>query len=99
MRYEVVSTFSFFNVFVIIGTRQLKLNKPEMTISTIVGVGLCSTRHRWFAGGVEPRPNIWLLMRCLATLHSADFQFVSTHDKTNKKNKSQDNLPFTQYKL
>jgi len=39
-----------------------------MTISIIVGVGLCSTRQRWFSGRVEPCPYSYLLMRCLPKL-------------------------------
>jgi len=39
-----------------------------MTISTIVGVGLCSTRQIWFSGRVEPYPYSQLLMRCLQNL-------------------------------
>jgi len=36
--------------------RQLKMKKREMTISTIVGVGLCSTRLGWFCGQSRTLP-------------------------------------------
>jgi len=49
-------------------TPLMNSHKRKMTISMIVGVGLCSTRCGRFSGGVEPRPYIQLLMSFLYKL-------------------------------